>query len=302
MPKKPIMRTAVYDHVLDYFRNRYEESQSFRIRREKPDDRKYPTIESIVDYVIESENLCASNTGEEPTYGQRSISRGTIRKAIKQLIEENKIARSHGSYEFVPHMDRSLEHHPTLEIADKIDISIGVPDEIIVLSVPPEHAMSITNYLAALFYKGDILFIPIGGKILCISVFPQKTIQQFGHTNPTASKSIELRKRIEMAIHQFNYDYPSFTYGSNYEFAYHVSHNPSMVKEMIKESKKTADDRPYYSADIIFRSIQEGAFLMAECNDNTDHLTINPETGIEGDDEPLGFPDKHEWFYMDSTD
>lgn len=39
MPKKPHMRTAVYNYLLEYFKNRYEDSQSFMIRRGELDDR-----------------------------------------------------------------------------------------------------------------------------------------------------------------------------------------------------------------------------------------------------------------------
>lgn len=194
-------------------------------------------------------------------------------------------------------MEKSLDRHPILEIADKIDISIGVPKDLIVLSVAPEHASSIANYLSALFYKGDIVFIPIAGKILCISVLPKSVLDAPSLMN--ISSSVGLRERIEMAIHQFSYRYPTFPYGENYEFAYHVSHHPSVVEFITKEAKITSDDRPYHSVGSIIRSIQEGATLMAEANNDLPPLRFNPETSIEDDDEPLGEPNQDEWGFMD---
>lgn len=300
MPKKPRMRTAIYDYLLDYFKNRYEESQSFRIRRGKPDDRKFPTMESIVNFVLENDQLCESNIDKEPELGQTRISRGTVRKAVKQLVDENKLALFHGSYEFVSRMERSLDYHPTLEIADKIDVSIGVPNDIIILTVPPEHAASITNYLSALFFKGDILFVPIAGHILCISVFPKNILDDPSHIESNAEPPIGLRQRIEMAIHQFNYHYPEFPYGANYEFAYHISHNPNVVKYMAKEIKETEKRRPYRNGDSLFRNIQEAVYLTCEPELGSPTLKIHFDVDAEENNEPIDEPDQSEWDLMDS--
>jgi hypothetical protein len=301
MPKKPRMRNAIYDYLLDYFKNRYEESQAFRIRRSKPDDRKFPTMESIVDFVLDREELCESNTGTEPELGQTCISRGTVRKAVKQLVDENKIDLFHGSYEFVARMDRSLDYHPTLKIADQIDISIGIPNEIIVLTVPPEHTSSITNYLSALFYKRDILFIPIAGHILCISVFPKSVLEDPSQIELTAESPIGLRQRIEMAIHQFHYHYPEFPYGATYEFAYHISHNPNVVKRMTKEIKYTEQRRPYRTGDSLLRNIQEAVHLTCEPELVSPTLKIHFEENTDDNEESIGEPDQDEWDLMDST-
>ena len=297
MPKKTKMENEIYDYILTYFKNRYKDNLANKITRKKADIKKYPTKESIVNLVLENTRFHESNNGDQQELGQISISRGTIRKAINRLCDENKINITNGSYEYDPHMERSLERHPILDIAPHINVCIGVPEDMIVLSVPPEFSSSIANYLSSLFHKGDILFIPISGNILCISVFPESVLD--GSCSVNTSKSVSLRERIHVALHRFKIDYPEFLYGQNYEYAYHVSHNPEIVEQIASDAKKMEHKLPYRSNTSIFKSIQEAAFFLSE------HPFVEKqEHGLEPDsdnEEAVGFPSQNEWDIMDSS-
>lgn len=295
MPKKPNIENKVYTFVLDHFKTRNADRIANRISRKKTEFQNYPTIESIVNYVLANEKFCESSCCDQKVLGQICASRGTIRKAIKRLIAENKIKLSDdkSSYELNQHMTPSLSKHPILEIADKIDITIGVPENMIVLSVAPEHVMSITKYLTSFFYKGDIIFIPIGGTILCISVFPEEALDKKVSTCFKEKSLKTLRNRVVMALHKFKYTYPQFVYGHNYDFAYHLAHNPTIVEYVTTLAKEIEESRPYSSAESIVASLQETSNFYAEhpspYNLETDELDI-----------PLGNLTQEDWDLMDS--
>lgn len=301
MPKKDEKTTEIYNYVLSLFKNRYDERIANKITRRKIEVKKYPTMESIVNLVLEDKALYESNSDGEQLLGQKSVSRPTIRKAIKKLVDENKIAISNGSYEFVPHMTESVNQHPILDIASKIDIFMGVPEDMLVLSVSQEYTASIAQYLTALFYKGDVIFIPISSKILCISVFPAEVI-----ATPTQSikqpSALKLRQRIELALQMFNCNYPQFTYGHNYELPYHTAHNSDIISAVHEMAKAVEDDRPFRSETSIFKSIQNALYFYAENPypgpSNSLSPNIDPETGLATG--PLGYPSQEEWDLMDS--
>lgn len=282
MPKKPVLGNIIYNYVLNYFESRYKEMRT--IKRGQRKTRKFPTIESIVDFVFENEQFFDSeNWNEEPRFDQIKISKGTIRKAIRKLITECKIAISQGSYEFVPHMESSLEQHPVLDIASKIDVSIGVPAETIVLSVSPEHTLSVANYLSSFFYQGDVVFIPLAGKILCISIYPKSILDKNKDLTQLPSKQIGLRQRIELALHSFNCSYPDFPYGQTYELAYHLSHNPDMIQAVDNMVRMTQVDGRRQNSRDITHTIQEAAFWMADQLENNPQLWARLKT--ENEDE-----------------
>lgn len=299
MPKKPVLENTIYDYLLYYFESRYDEKQA--IKRGKKEMKKFPTIESIVDLIFEDQAFFDSEKmDEDPRPDQIKISRGTIRKAIRRLITECKIAISQGSYEFVPHMESSLEQHPILDIASKVDISIGVPAETIVLSVAPEHTLSVANYLSAIFYQGDVVFIPFTGKILCISIFPKSVLDKGGDLEQSPSKRIALRQRIELALHSFKCSYPDFPYGQTYELAYHLSHNPDMIQTVDNMIQMVSVDGRRQNSRDIAHTLQEAAFWMAEQTEKNPQLWAKLNTEDENEDDLTGFPRKEEmelWDY-----
>lgn len=231
MPRVPKLRTDVYNFLLNYFRDRYQNSQALQIRETNKNDIKFPTIKSIIEFVEKSDRYVVKKKGEKSktTYNvdQSILSPDTIRKAIEKLISDGKIRKIDGSYEYVPHMDRSLEYHPTLKFSEKIDISIGYPDEFMVLTVDPAHIIGVTNYLKALFYKGDIIFIPIADKILCISIYPKNVLFTMPgeESNEFEPINMDLRGRILNALKHFNCHLPDFPYGQKYEYEYYLRHD-----------------------------------------------------------------------------
>ena len=173
MPKPRKLQDEIYNYILAYFENRHIQTQQAEIKRNPTHALQFPSITSIENLVLSDpryiETTVLNNPDEEPDQptSQKNkinitaVSRGTIRKAAQALIKEGKISLVNGSYEFTPNMQDSLDKFPILKIADSIDISIGIPEAMLVLSVKPEYAMGITDYLSALFYKKDIIFIPI---------------------------------------------------------------------------------------------------------------------------------------------
>lgn len=248
MPKKN-KQEKVYEFLLEFFKNRYEERHTFK-RKTNPDYyRVFEDIESIIDFVLDDDHFIETEDHIDPEKWQTCVSRGLIRLAVNELIEYNRIAMVNGSYEFVPQMDKSVDEHPILQIAHTVDVSICRPDEIMVLSVAPENLLSVTNYLKAVFYKGDIIFIPIVDKIICVSILPKRTLFKLSKDDPNDIEYIEmdLQGRIHTALKLFNFDYPDFPYGEKYETEYYLRHDKQILdafNKRAKKVKKEADIRP----------------------------------------------------------
>lgn len=268
MPKQPQMQNVIYNYILNALHKQYKEKTANKISRGATVLEKYPTKESLLQLVLKDPQFIDTESIDAKKPGQSVISKGTIRKAINRLISDNKIALIDGSYSFVPHMDESLEKHPILDIAPKINVSIGVPEDLLVLSVQPEYASSIASYLSALFYKGDIVFIPIGNTILCISVYPKEIVE--GHTkssNMPNKKEISIRLRVETALHQFKCSYPDFMHGYPYDFAYHVSHNQDII-DILQPPNEYKDIYPDSHKETFFRRMQESIVSISEYINN----------------------------------
>ncbi len=268
MPKQPKMQNLICDYILNVLHEQYKKQTANKITRSGSNLKKYPTKESLVDLVLGDQQFIDSQLFEEKQPGQATISKGTIRKAINKLISENKIALIDGSYSFVPHMEQSLQRHPILDIAPQIPVSIGVPEDLLVLSVQQEYAPSIASYLSAFFYMGDIVFIPIGNAILCISVYPKEMIDTYATPADIPNKSeLHLRHRVQAALHKFKCSYPDFMYGHHYDLAYHTSHNQEVI-DILQASKGSTDIYPDSNKDALFRRVQEGIVSLYEYMNN----------------------------------
>lgn len=280
MPKKNKKEQEVYKCLTHIFEHRYKRSHVSQMKRDEPNEERFTTIQSIEDFLYMNTPFVETSLADKNTPDKLKISRGIIKKAVHRLIKENKITKESGAFELVPHMEKSRDYHPILDIADKIDISIGVPDEMLVLSVAPEYVGGITKYLTALFHRGDILFIPIVDKIICISVYPKRMLfvglednskistkkdtQDSSSDNTqestdnietdTESKGdedsehIDLYSRIKLAVLQFKFDHPDFPHGEMYEKEYHLSHNNKYMNSLIPKVEKTLEGQEYYSS------------------------------------------------------
>ena len=267
MPKTPDLRNEIYNYVLEYFKTRYEANLKSRIKRDTPTTQNFHSIKSIEDFVLSSRKYveAGAHAGKDKNKIKiTEVSRRTIRNAVNDLIKEGKIAIFKGSYEFVPHMEESLDQHPILQIAEKIDITIGVPNAMIVLSVAPEYITAVCNYLSALFHRGDIVFIPTYNKILCMNVLPKEALDNPSIIESTKNASTMLHERIKTALHQFNYHYPNFRYKSFYEFAYHLHHNPNLIEHLTNEIKRQKiNSSTYHSYTSLLRLLQEYSNIAA---------------------------------------
>ena len=298
MPKSRDLQDEMYAYTLALFKKRYEEQMANKITHTKTNVEKYPKLENVVDFVFKQGEYYESNSGEIKRFGQKEVSRGTVRKAVHRLIDEGKIEPRDGSYEYKPKMDVSLSEHPILDIAEKIDVSIGVPSDMIVLSVAPEYCASIAKYLSAIFYKGDIIFIPLGAQILCISVFPESILD--GSDKQPLKVPYGVRERVELALHKFNVCYPNFTYGFNYEQAYHVTHNDDIIEPIAKSAKQFEKDYPYLERPELFKSIQEGICKVSEFN----AVAVYSEEDLTDacdEDKITQLPTELEWYAMFDT-
>lgn len=278
MPKQPKMQNEICNYILNVLYEQHKKQTANKITRIGSNLKKYPTKESLVDLVLSDQKFIDSQLYEEKQPGQATISKGTIRKAINKLISENKIALIEGSYTYVPHMDQSLAKHPILDIASQVNVTIGVPEDMLVLSVQEGYAPSISSFLSSLFYKGDIVFIPIGNTILCISVFPNEIIASNSKSSDKPQKSgISLHHRIASALYQFKCSYPNFVYGLPYEVAYLLSHNEDIIK-MMQPSKTSSNIYPDSHDETFFRRLQENIVSIVEyANNESDSLDLVSE-------------------------
>ena len=300
MPKHRRKGNIVYEYVLNLFQSRYEKQRVNSVRRKTSGDVKYTTIDSIIDRVLEDRRFCEPGMSDEVDPNKEYVSRGTIRGAINRLINENRISMTNGSYEYVPHMEESLKKHPILSLGKEVEISIGVPEDMVVLTVPNGFSTSIAEYLSALFYKGDIIFLPIGNRILAISVFPQSVLE--GDESATTDGTLKLRNRIAMALHHFTVKYPKFNYGHSYEFSYHLLHNPDMIDTFEAMGKANPDYSKNESLQLL-RRVREAILhvndLMESEEDYYDGDYPIPPPTKEGLEEFFGYPWEDE---MDSDE
>ena len=288
MPKPRKLQDEIYNYILAYFENRHIQTQQAEIKRNPTHALQFPSITSIENLVLSDpryiETTVLNNPDEEPDQptSQKNkinitaVSRGTIRKAAQALIKEGKISLVNGSYEFTPNMQDSLDKFPILKIADSIDISIGIPEAMLVLSVKPEYAMGITDYLSALFYKKDIIFIPIHGIILCIAVLPKNVLNNRSAIESHEKATQRLHQRIALAIHQFNTSHPDFHYTTQYDFSYHCHHNPDIIKCLTEDFIEFKNP----SNSITLRVIQDYAAALEyafEPSYNDDDAIYNTE-------------------------
>lgn len=265
MPKYRRKGNIVYEYVLNLFQRRYEKQRVNRVRQKNAGDVKYTTIDSIIDRVLEDKRFCEPGMSDEVDPDKEYVSRGTIRGAINRLINENKISMTNGSYEYVPHMEDALKKHPILSIGKEVIISIGVPEDMVVLTVSNGFSVSIAEYLSALFYKGDIVFLPIGNHILAISVFPQAILE--GNESTITGEPLKLRNRIEVALHHFAVEHPNFDYGYPYEFSYHVLHNPEIIDTLETMARANPTSSKYETMQCL-RRVREAILHVNDLMEN----------------------------------
>ena len=227
----------IYNFLLDTFRRAYLSDQSKKFKRSTKI--RFPSQESIIAFVYKSPKYVESNSYSQNTLkpDQVSVSKNTIRKAISQLIVDGKIEKREQGFQYVPQLDDKIGMHPVLDISSQIPIHIGVPENILLLTVENGMTNSVAEYLTSQFFNEDIVFLPIGKHILCISLIPSSVIENPHRAASPAHSHFLLRRRIELILHQFKLDYRDFPYCSFYETDYLYKYHPDIKKDLVRVAK-----------------------------------------------------------------
>ena len=308
-PKRKTM--FIYSFALSIMEEIYKEKKSGKVRRK--DLPKFPTKKALIDFLLKQSEVLSSedySISPESWGGEKIVCRTTVSNAVNMLIEDNAIAKGEDGYEFVPHMREELEKYPILDIASRVEVSVGVPENLLFLNVKGGFAHQLAEYLSAQFYKGDVIFIPLGQVIMCIGVLPQNVIQ--GKEKQNRTKSSMFRERIEAVLHMFKLEYPEFPYGSHYEMAYAAHHNPTIRGQLRAMAKYKAEQETAlniimgYTANEVYSSVVEALEKVPDMEDDL----MGKEQEIESEDEEteeehMGdatLREEIEWFFDDKFD
>ena len=227
----------IYHFLLDTFKRVYISNQSKKFK--KSDKIQFPSQESIIAFVYKSPKYVKSDSYSQDTLqpDQISVSPNTIRKAIAQLIVDGKIEQSKNGFIYIPQLDDKIGKHPVLEISSQVPIHIGVPENILVLTVENGMVNCVAEYLSSQFYNEDIIFLPTGKYILCISLIPFSVLDDPIKQSSPSHSNLLFRKRIELILHQFQLNYRDFPYASFYEADYLIKYHPEIKKDLLRLSK-----------------------------------------------------------------
>ena len=252
--KAPEKTVVIAKYLLKELKRIHEEKLSNKMVNDE-DFPRFRFKKDLVDYVFESTNLKRPDEvrrEEKKRGGKGSLaenacaSENTVMNAINLLLKENLIHRVDGEYCFKPRLATNRDKHPILSIASKINITINVPESLLVLTAPQGFAENLAAYLSAQFHKGDILFIPFGSYILCVGVLPEAILQG------EMSQSLEdeeftpieiMAARIQSVLGEFCCNYPAFPFREMYEMAYASHYDPATKAYLhrVAENRANAD-------------------------------------------------------------
>lgn len=238
MPRAKKLGDLAYNYVLDQLKTIHEQLNTPTVV--KWNFPRYTSVSEIIRSVLEDPvffDVDDYKNGKIPTEDQIEISKGTIRGAVNRLIADKKISLVDGYWEYTPNDKTEINDIPILGIADKTKITINIPESFLILTVKSGLANSVSEYLSAQFYKGDIIFLPVGNYVVCISTLPESIVVdgEAKDTSSDISPADKLLYRIKSVLHSFKLEYPQFSYGLNYESAYTAFHNPEVnadIREM----------------------------------------------------------------------
>lgn len=235
---------AVYEFLLAHFRYVYYREQSKKFIRTQ--DVQLTSKNAIVKFIHKAKHFIDSGSYKQDELKPDliSVSANTIRKAVEKLEFDAKIEIRDGRYQYIPQLEDKLANHPILNTAADIPITIGVPESLMILTVGNGAAVSVANYLSAVFHKNDIVFIPLGDQILCISTLPKSVLDlgKVPNRNNSIPPSVLLRERIKAALYQFDLRYPHFDYHNLYEIDYLAKYHPAVKSELLDAAGEMAEN------------------------------------------------------------
>ena len=289
MPRNADKQQEIYCYLLETFKRIYNSEQTKKFKRAELI--RFPSQESIINFVYRSPRFVESSSYSQDTLqpDQISVSRNTIRKAISQLVIDNKIEQTKTGYQYIPQYEDKIRKHPVLDIASQIPVHIGIPENILLLTVENGMAESVADYLSAQFFRNDIIFLPIGSHILCISLLPASVIADpLKQITPFDSNKI-FRSRIELILHQFKLDHRDFPYSDNYETEYLIKYHPEIKKDLWRIAKILGGDtvKNYTSLqkvlmwdrEALLKSLEPEIFIDHEDEDDEEYA--NTDTSSE---------------------
>lgn len=252
---------AVYEFLLNFFRRLYYREQSKKFIRTP--NLQLTSKNAIVKLIFNTKLFVnsASYKQDDLKPDQISVSANTIRKTVDQLLLDAKIEQlSDGRYQYIPQLEDKLSNHPILNTAADIPITVGVPESIVILTVGNGASVSVANYLSAAFYKNDVIFIPLGDNILCISTLPSAVLNsgKIPKEKDAVPPSVLLRERIKAALFQFDLRYPHFDYHDLYDIDYLAKYHPCVKSELINVADQM-EGNTYRTYSWLQRAISEYA-------------------------------------------
>lgn len=242
---------------------------------------------SIVNAVYESGYFVDSSKHHAPPKllpNQVLVSPTTVMNAINDLIAAGYLTLGENGYEHIPRYNENLKHYPILDIAPQIDISFGIPENLLILTVQNGAATSVAEYLSAFFYKGDIIFIPIGNNILCIGVLSNHYATKLdkGETIPLTNHSKFFKFRIESALHKFNCHYPKFGSNDFYDIAYTARHTPEVIASLKEQADTLPKDISQIGSTPFYSFYQTLNLISKYDNVSDDDDSIDYDADISG--------------------
>ena len=118
-----------------------------------------------------------------------------------------------------------------------------------------------------------------------MSIYPKSVLDEVDKGEQLPAKQMELRQRIELALHPFNCGYPVFPYGDKYEFAYHIAHDPNMIRVLDSIARTTKKDGRKENRRDLLHNIQALSIWVTEQLDNDPQMWNHLRTVDEDEDE-----------------
>lgn len=192
--------------------------------------RPFTSVSAICNYLYEFEFFLDNARLKEAKQEGRKLgkyvlaSENTVRSAIDELIEEGFLQWNGTEYILDETFSAEREQFPILKIADRIPVTMLLPEDIMFLSAPNQYATAIADYINAVFYKRDVVATAMGDLIMCMSVRPKETFEDGFKPDPEHYE--RFFSQLTGALADFDLSLPDFKYGDEYYWQYGQHHDP----------------------------------------------------------------------------
>lgn len=125
------------------------------------------------------------------------ISKGTIYKAITEMVDEGIIENKDGYFRQKRTDGEPYASHPILKIASDLPITHLPIDDFVIFHVPERYADEIAHYLNSQFFCNDIYTVAVSGLIICLDI-------KFPDNSEYITKKSPVEIRVKEALKVFN--------------------------------------------------------------------------------------------------